>query len=137
MNEKPIPLFESLAAVFGVAVVAILVAFPSFGKSEAPSQEVALQQGLAEVRHAIERAVADGVQLPAESSALEQLLLEDFLIAFPENPINQRSGLRVNGAAYSDPHPNGTAGWLYLPDQGRVVPDLKGRDSKGKPFLSY
>lgn len=137
MNEKPIPLFESLAAVFAVAVVALLVALPSLGSEAVPKNEVSLGQGLAEVRHAIERAIGDGVSLPASSSELEQLLLKDYLIAFPENPINQRSGVRVNGASYSEPHPNGTAGWLYLPAQERVVPDLKGRDSKGKPYLSY
>ena len=43
MSDKPLPLFESLAAVFGMAVVALLVALPSSGSSEEESAERVLQ----------------------------------------------------------------------------------------------
>ena len=46
MVNKSLPLFESVAAVFGIAVVAILVALPSSGASEQEAQERVLRDHL-------------------------------------------------------------------------------------------
>jgi hypothetical protein len=137
MTNKPLPLFESLAAVFGIAVVALLVALPSTGSSEEESTERLLRDNLRQVRTAVREFVESGTTLPASSEEFEAILLQDYLTEIPPNPINERASIRINSAAYAEPRANGSAGWLYVPGEERVVPDLPTRDQQGRPFLSY
>lgn len=137
MTTKPLPLFESIAAVFGIAVVALLVALPSTGTPEEESTESLLRQNLSQVRVAVRELIESGQVVPGTSEALEEVLLKDYLKEIPPNPINQRASIRINSAAFVEPRANGSAGWLYVPGEQRVVPDLPTRDHKGHPFLSY
>jgi hypothetical protein len=86
MTNKPLPLFESLAAVFGIAVVALLVALPSTGSSEEESTERLLRDNLRQVRTAVREFVESGTTLPASSEEFEAILLQDYLTEIPPNP---------------------------------------------------
>ena len=137
MSDKPLPLFESLAAVFGMAVVALLVALPSSGSSEEESAERVLQDHLRQVWVAVRQLVESGELVPGNAEQLQAVLLDKYLVEMPVNPLNERSSIRINSAAFAEPKPNGSAGWLYVPGDQRVVPDLPTRDRNGRPFLSY
>jgi len=137
MTNKTLPLFESIAAVFGIAVVALLVALPSTGTSKDESIEQLLRGNLRQVQTAVGKLVDSGETMPGTSEELEAILLQDYLTEIPPNPINKRASIRINSAAFAEPRANGSAGWLYVPGEQRVVPDLPTRDHKGRPFLSY
>lgn len=137
MSDKPLPLFESIAAVFGIAVVALLVALPSAGTAEEESTERVLKDHLRQVRTAVRTLIESGETVPTTATELEAVLLDKYLTAIPVNPINHQDTIRINSAAFVEPKPNGTAGWLYVPGDQRVVPDLPTRDRNGTPFLSY
>lgn len=137
MTTKPLPLFESIAAVFGIAVVALLVALPSTGTPEEETTERLLRENLGQVRAAVLALVESGEAIPGTSEELEAVLLKDYLTEIPPNPINERASIRINSAAFAEPRANGSAGWLYVPGEVRVVPDLPTRDQNGRPFLSY
>lgn len=137
MTQKPLPLFESVAAIFGIALISLLVAFPSAGSSEAEAQERVLRDHLEQVRIAVQAMVDSGEAIPADSAELQQLLLDRFLVEIPRNPVNARNTIRVNNRAYFEAHPNGSAGWLYVPGSQSVVPDLPDRDRNGRSYMSY
>lgn len=137
MANKPLPLFESVAAVFGIAVVAILVALPSSGTNEQEAQERVLRDHLGQVRAAVRSLVESGQEVPTTTEDLQQVLLAQYLTEIPPNPINGQATIRVNHSGFSEPRPNGTAGWLYVPIEQRVMPDLPNRDHSGRPFAAY
>lgn len=137
MSDKPLPLFESIAAVFGMAVVALLVALPATGNAEEESTERVLKDHLRQVQTAVRTLIESGETVPTTSTELETVLLDKYLTEMPVNPINDRSTIRINSSAFAEPKPNGSAGWLYVPGDQRVVPDLPTRDRSGRPFLSY
>ena len=137
MSDKPLPLFESIAAVFGMAVVALLVALPSTRTAEEESTERVLKDHLHQVRVAVRTLIESGDTVPTTATELETVLLDKYLTAIPVNPINNQDTIRLNKTAFTEAKPNGTAGWLYVPGDQRVVPDLPTRDRNGRPFLSY
>jgi type II secretory pathway pseudopilin PulG len=137
MTNKPLPLFESIAAVFGIAVFALLVALPSTGTSQEESTERLLRDNLRQVRTAVREFVESGEAMPGTSEELEAILIQNYLTEIPPNPINELASIRINSAAFAEPRANGSAGWLYVPGEERVVPDLPTRDQQGRPFLSY
>ncbi len=137
MTNKPLPLFESIAAVFGIAVVALLVALPSTGTSAEETTERLLRENLRQVRTAVRELVESGQTMPGTSEELQAILLQEYLTEIPPNPINERASIRINSAAFAEPRANGSAGWLFVPGEQRVVPDLPTRDQQGRPFLSY
>lgn len=137
MSNKPLPLLESIAAVFGMAVVALLAALPSVGTAADESAERVLKDHLRQVRTAMHALIESGENVPTTATELEAVLLEKYLTAIPVNPINGQDSIRVNSVSFFEPKPNGTAGWLFVPGDQRVVPDLPTRDRNGTPFLSY
>lgn len=137
MSAKPLPLFETLAAVFGVALIAFLAALPALKDGEADGRAVVLADQLEQVRTAVDRLAREEGGVPATGAALEEALLARHLTAMPVNPYNQQSAIRVSSAAFTEARPNGSAGWLYVPATRTVVPDLPGQDASGRSFISY
>jgi hypothetical protein len=138
VSEKPLPLFESLAAVFAVAVVSLLTAFPSVKAPEGRiSQDAVLSDQLVQLRTAVERYLDSDQKVAATGEQFENALQASYLIEIPENPINHRSTIRVMAAGYPEPSANGTAGWIYVPAERSIYPDLPGIDGSGKTYLSY
>jgi hypothetical protein len=138
VSEKPLPLFESLAAVFVVAVVSLLTAFPSVKPPEARiSKDVVLAEQLVQLRTAVERYLASEAAIATSGEKFEAELAATYLVEIPENPINHRSTIRVMAAGYPTPSANGTAGWIYVPADRSIYPDLPGTDGSGKTYLSY
>ena len=74
MTSKSLPLFESIAAVFGIAVVALLVALPSTGTSAEESTERLLRENLRQVRTAVRELVESGETVPSTSEELQAIL---------------------------------------------------------------
>ncbi len=139
MSQKPLPLFECLAALFGVAVASVLIALPSSWRTPEPqpadlSQEV--RDHLAQLRVGLERYLASGGEASVSGGDLEDQLLE-YLVEIPVNPLNGRSTVRVMPAGFSEVRANGTAGWVYLPATATLHVDFNGVDSQGNPYLSY
>lgn len=136
MNEKPLPLFESLASVFVVAIVALFAALPALqNPDDRGGHNPALQDHLDQLRTAVEQYLETEDAIPASANDLEIALTSTFLTAIPENPVNHRSSIRILSA--SQPRANGTAGWIYLTTTREIFPDLPGEDGKGKSYLLY
>lgn len=136
MNEKPLPLFESLASVFVVAIVALFAALPALkNPDDRGGHNSALQDHLDQLRLAVEQYLDDQNTLPASADELEIALTDSYLTAIPENPVNHRSSIRLLNS--NAPRANGTAGWVYVTTTREIFPDLPGEDGKGKAYLTY
>jgi len=136
MNEKPLPLFESLASVFVVAVVALFAAMPALKKPNQPNdQAVILEDNLDQLRTAVGLYLNDHDSIPATAAEFEIALEASYLTALPENSINHRSSIRILN--FGTLRANGTAEWIYVPADSSVHPDLPGEDGNGKAYLAY
>ncbi|MGF1635163.1 MAG: type II secretion system protein [Phycisphaerae bacterium] len=60
-----------------------------------------------------------------------------YLSKMPTNPINGLDTVLIiaDGAAF--PAPDGTTGWIYQPQTGKIAANLTGADSDGKSFTDY
>ena len=67
--------------------------------------------------------------------------LGPYLSQMPNNPINNKNGVRVIGNGTAMPAPAAsdadTYGWIYKPSTQELLPDLTGNDSNGVPFTKY
>ncbi|MBC8404165.1 MAG: hypothetical protein H8E15_02980 [Planctomycetes bacterium] len=136
MNEKPLPLFESLASVFVVAIVAVFAALPALkNPSERGGHDAVLEDHLDQLRTAVVQYLDEESTMPTLAEEFEIALTSVFLTAIPENPINHRSSIRILNA--DSPRANGTAGWIFVPNTRNIYPDLPGEDGLGKSYLSY
>ncbi len=136
MNEKPLPLFESLASVFVVAIVALFAALPALkNPDDRGGHNAVLQDHLDQLRTAVEQCLGDQDTILASADDLEIALTSNYLTAIPENPVNHRSSIRILNA--DTPRANGTAGWVYLTTTKEIFPDLPGEDGKGESYLTY
>ncbi len=136
MNEKPLPLFESLASVFVVAIVALFAALPALkNPDDRGGHNSALQDHLDQLRTAVGQYLEDEPTIAASATDLEIALTTTYLTAIPENPVNHRSSIRILNA--DTPRANGTAGWVYVTNTQEIYPDLPGEDGKGKSYLTY
>ncbi|RMH02966.1 MAG: hypothetical protein D6702_07425 [Planctomycetota bacterium] len=161
MLKNRLPLFESIAAVLAVAIVAILTALPWSGGQETRDPRLMDRLSLlrtAVFRFSMEHSDYDGAILPGRDgeSVVKQLTglsrndgstfeplsgREDrwngpYLREIPVNPINGLNTIRVvHGTGL--PELTGEAGWVYQPDTGKVLPDLPGRDPNGVPYADY
>ncbi len=159
--KQRLPLFETLAAVFAVAAVAFLTALPA--ASDAGQKNGALVDGLSVLRTAVFRFSMDhqaqgsplmpgrndqdfAAQLCERSRAdgttqslgdFEDRYLGPYLEEIPVNPVNGKNTVRVMPEGYTTPVLNGSAGWVYVPDTGKIYADLPGTDDRGEAFLSY
>ncbi len=161
MFNNRLPLFESIAAVLAVAVVALLTALPSSGND--PEKDARLMDGLSLMRTAVfrfsmEHSDYQGAILPGRDgeNVVDQLTglsrnngstfeplsgREDrwngpYLRGIPTNPVNNLNTLRVVGGS-GIPELTGIAGWVYQPDTGKVLPDLPGKDLRGVLYADY
>lgn len=161
MLKHRLPLFESIAAVLAVAIVAVLTALPS-PKAD-PARDARLLDEICLARTAVfrfrwehsDRAGAIEPGRAGEDIALQLTGLtrndgstyeplsgrEDrwngpYLRAIPVNPVNGLATIRTvpDGAP---PVLNGTAGWVYQLGSGLVLPDLPGRDPRGVLYADY
>ncbi|MBC8329495.1 MAG: hypothetical protein ISR76_02615 [Planctomycetes bacterium] len=161
MFKNRLPLFESIAAVLAVAVVALLTALPSSGAD--PERDARLMDGLSLMRTSVfrfsmEHSDYQGAILPGRDgeSVVEQLTglsrnngstfdplsgREDrwngpYLRDLPVNPVNNLNTLRLDSGSGA-PVLTGSAGWVYQPTTGMVLPDLPGKDPRGVLYADY
>lgn len=158
---KRLPLLESFAAVFAVATVAFMTALPAI--QETGERNIDLQDNLSLIRTAVFRFSMDhevgGLEVnpAAEGENFELQILgrtrsdgtthqrgrfEDrffgpYLNSIPVNPVNQHDTVRVMPSGISEPIFNGTAGWVYVTDTGKIYADLAGIDARGIAFSEY
>lgn len=59
-----------------------------------------------------------------------------YLDAFPINPINGKSDLKILSGSDAFT-PDGTTGWLYQPSTGTIKANNAGTDSGGRPIVDY
>jgi hypothetical protein len=60
-----------------------------------------------------------------------------YLDAIPVNPANGLSTIRLMPEGYDEPVVNGSAGWVYVCDTGRIHPDLPGADARGVEYSTF
>ncbi len=161
MFNSRLPLFESIAAVLAVAVVALLTALPSSNVDT--ERDARLMDGLSLMRTSVfrfsmEHSDYEGAILPGrdgedviaqltglsrnDGSTFESLSgREDrwngpYLRDIPLTPVNGLTTVRVVSGT-GDPVLTGEAGWLYQPATGKVLPDLPGKDPRGVLYADY
>jgi hypothetical protein len=161
MFKNRLPLFESVAAVLAVALVALLTALPSSVAS--PERDARLMDGLSLLRTAVyrfsmEHSDYEGAILPGRDgedvvaqltgltrnngttfeplSGREDRWNGPYLRGIPVNPVNGLDTVRVVERAV-DVVPTGVAGWIYVVEGGRFVPDVDGQDPQGVLYTDY